>query len=579
MRKTWTLAITVMLVLSACGTQPSPTATSAPRQVEPTPTARPATAPAQTTPPSSKPPAGRPLPTERGEFFAASGVCTVCHTNMVDAAGADVSLDSAWRSTLMANSTRDPYWQASFRSEVLKHPDYQETIEDKCTTCHAPMAHFTAAAHGEKGKGLDDGFFNPANPLHTLAVDGISCTLCHQISGSNLDQPDSHSGAFVIDADLPAGQRVTYGPFPVVASQAAIMQGSSGFVPQESQHIQQSELCAVCHTLYTPYLDAAGQIAGEFAEQTVYLEWHDSDYRDTRSCQSCHMPQAQGGVVLSVTGGEPRSPVLQHVFVGGNTYVLSMLLQFGEEMETTASMGHFSATLQRLLDQLQNHSATLTIEQVNLSDGRLSAAVVVENQAGHKLPTSYPSRRAWLHFTVRDADGAVIFESGAYNADGSIVGNDNDDDAASYEPHYLAIDSPDQVQIYEAIMGNSDGEVTTTLLRGASYMKDNRLLPSGFETVDPDIAVNGQAAEDLDFRGGGDRVQYDVPLAPGSAGGPNPPGPFSVTVELLYQPISYRWIDNLRQYSAPEIDRFLAYEQVVPNWPIVIARATVEVTE
>jgi hypothetical protein len=357
------------------------------------------------------------------------------------------------------------------------------------------------------------------------------------------------------------------------------MQGSSGFVPQESQHVEQSELCAVCHTLYTPFLDAEGQIVGEFAEQTPYLEWRDSDYADTHSCQSCHMPQAQGGVVLSVTGGEPRSPVHQHVFVGGNSYILSMLLQFGNELETTASMGHFSATMQRLLDQLQNHSATLSIEEATLSDGRLSAVVAVESQAGHKLPTSYPSRRAWLRFTVQDANGEVIFESGAYNADGSIVGNDADDDPAVYEPHYLTIGSPDQVQIYEATMGNSDGEVTTTLLRGASYLKDNRLLPSGFDTVDPDIAVNGRAAEDPDFSAGGDRVQYDVPLAPGSAGQRNPSGPFSVTAELLYQSISYRWIENLRQQSAPEIDRFLEYEQVVPNWPIVIARATVEVTD
>jgi hypothetical protein len=265
--------------------------------------------------------------------------------------------------------------------------------------------------------------------------------------------------------------------------------------------------------------------------------------------------------------------------VGGNTYVLSLLLQFGDELETTASMGNFSATMQRLLDQLQNHSATVSIEDVNLSDGQLSASVAITNHAGHKLPTSYPSRRAWLHVMVRDTDDQVIFESGAYNADGSIVDNDNDADPGSYEPHYLTIDSSDQVQIYEAIMGNSDGEVTTTLLRGASYMKDNRLLPTGFETANPDIAVNGRAAQDSDFVGGTDRVQYKVPLVPGSAGQPLPSGPFSVTVELLYQAISYRWIDNLRQHSSPEIDRFLAYEQVVPNWPIVLARATIEVAE
>ncbi len=584
MKRTWTVLILAVLFLSACGTKPSPTQTPEPPTAEPPPTeppatALPTTAPAETKPPASKPAAGLPLPIERGEFFATSGVCAACHSKLVDAAGYDVSIDTFWRSTLMANSTRDPYWQASLSAEVLKNPDYQEVIEDKCTTCHAPMARFTAFEHGEKGKAFGDGFFDTANQLHTLAMDGVSCTLCHQISATNLGQPESHSGAYVIDTGLPAGERATYGPFPVDPAQATLMQGASGFVPQESAHIQQSELCAVCHTLYTPYLDAAGKIAGEFPEQTPYLEWHDSAYRDTRSCQGCHMPQAQGGVVLSVTGGEPRSPFHQHVFVGGNTYALSLLQQYGEELGTTASLVQFAATLQRVLDQLQNHSATVTLEDVKLSGARLSANVVVESQAGHKLPTSYPSRRAWLRFTVQDADGRVVFESGASNPDGSIVGNDSDDDPASYEPHYQVIDSPDQVQIYEAIMGNSDGEVTTTLLRGASYLKDNRLLPSGFETVDPDIAVYGRAADDPDFAGGGDRIQYDVPLSEGSAGQSNAAGPFRVRVDLLYQSISYRWIENLRQLSSPEIDRFLGYQAVVPNGPIVIARAEIEVGE
>jgi hypothetical protein len=110
---------------------------------------------------------------------------------------------------------------------VLKHPDYQEIIEDKCTTCHAPMARFTTFAGGGKGKAFDDGFFDPAHQLHTLALDGISCTLCHQILETNFGQPEGYSGAFVIDTDLPAGERVAYGSFPVDGSQAAAMRFAS----------------------------------------------------------------------------------------------------------------------------------------------------------------------------------------------------------------------------------------------------------------------------------------------------------------------------------------------------------------
>ena len=488
----------------------------------------------------------------------------------MDAAGADVSIDAAWRSTMMANATRDPYWRATFSSEVLKHPDYQE-IKDKCTTCHAPMARFTAFSNGEMGKALGDGFFDPAHQLHSLAMDGVSCTLCHQIREIGFGSPESFSGHYVIDTDTAAGQRETFGSFPVEGSQAAVMSASSGFVPKESQHVRQSELCAVCHTLYTPYLDAAGQIVGEFPEQTPYLEWRDSGYVDTHACQSCHMPQAEGGVVLSVTGGEPRSPFHQHPFVGGNTFVVSMLLQFADVLETTATRPQFSATLYQILDQLQNHTATVAVEDAHISDGRLSADVSVNNQAGHKLPTAYPSRRVWLHLVVRDADGVAVFESGAGNPDGSIAGNNNDVDPASFEPHYVLIDQPDQVQIYESIMGNTDGQVTTTLLRGASYLKDNRLLPSGFREVNPDIGVRGKAAKDPDFVAGGDRVHYDVILPQ------NAPGPFSVTAELCYQAIGFRWTNNLKQHSSPEIDLFFELQEDVSNSPIVIDRVTFEV--
>ena len=36
-------------------------------------------------------------------------------------------------------------------------------------------------------------------------------------------------------------------------------------------------------------------------------------------------------------------------------------------------------------------------------------------------------------------------------------------------------------------------------------------------------------------------------------------GPFEVEAELLYQPIGYRWADNLKKYDAPEPKRFNGY--------------------
>lgn len=599
MNKLWTALVLATLLSTACSAQPRPT--SKPVGAFPTDDTPPTMA-AAVTPTAeltltatiepvftqsaniSKPtPAvvptpvevdylGLPLPVERGELFSTSGACTVCHTNMTDEADADVSIDSAWRAGMMANAARDPYWQASVRSESLSSPDYQAVIEDKCATCHMPMARSTAAANDQKGQVLEDGFLNPENKLHFFGGDGVSCTLCHQVEEKNLGEVTSFSGGYQINFDLPSGERLNYGPYPVDGAQIAIMQGSSGFIPVQSEHIGASEICATCHTLYTPYIDAAGQIAGEFPEQMPYQEWLHSDYQDVRSCQDCHMPTAQGGVQLSITGGEPRSPFYQHTSAGGNVFILHLLRAFGEEIEVTASSKQYEATIERTTDQLQNRTASVAIKDLHLSGSQLTANVVIESQVGHKFPTGFPSRRAWLHITVQDADRRVVFESGATSLDGSIVGNDNDADPTKYEPHYHTINSPDQVQVYEAIMGDTEGNVTTTLLRGAEYLKDNRLLPVGFEkgTAAADIAVKGSAMNDEDFVGGRDQIQYVVDL-----GGAQ--GPFTVTVDLFFQTVGYRWADNLRQYQAPEVDRFLSYYEDVPNLPVVIASDTTEV--
>jgi len=306
-----------------------------------------------------------------------------------------VSNDSYWRSAMMANAAREPYWQANVRKEVLSNPDYQAEVEDKCATCHMPMAHFTIAAQGGQGKMFGNGFLSQENELHILAMDGVSCTVCHQIEETNLGQPESFSGHFQVDTTRPYGERLIHGPYPVDQALVPVMQGASGFIPNEGPHLKQSELCSTCHTLYTPTVDVdTNEIVGEFPEQTPYREWLHSEYRETQTCQDCHMPKAQGGAVLSITGGEPRSPFSKHVFVGGNVYMLNILKHFGEELQVTASAELFDATIARTLDQLQNRTANLTV-QARPSGSNLTVEVAIQSLVGHKFPSGFPSRRAW----------------------------------------------------------------------------------------------------------------------------------------------------------------------------------------
>jgi len=523
--------------------------------------------------PPPEPFEGQPLPTDKGAYFAGSGACASCHTNMTDESGADVSIDAFWRATMMANAARDPYWLASVRVETLGAPQLKDVIEDKCTTCHMPMARTTVAVIDEAaGLLFESGFASPDHPHHALANDGVSCTLCHQIEPEGLGEMASFSGGFTIDTERPADERPAYNRFAGNPDLSAVMQNASGFVPEQREHITQAALCASCHTLHTPYLDASGAIAGEFPEQTPYFEWLHSQYAESTPCQGCHMPTAEGGVVTSVVGGEPRSPFAKHVFVGGNAYLLSIFRAFGDDLNLTASSEHVEATHARTLDQLQNRAASLALENLGYAGSQVTANVVVQNLAGHKLPTGFPSRRAWLHVVIEDAAGNVVFESGGYDEQGRIADDDHDADPARFEPHRKVISQPGEVQIYESVMVDTEGNVTNILLRGSGYIKDNRLLPVGFDkaTAADDIGVDELALEDANFTSGGDRVMYSINVGDAA-------GPFTIRAELLYQSIGYNWAEKLRAFATDESAAFLAYVDAVPNVPVVVASTSATV--
>ena len=469
---------------------------------------------------------------------------------------------------------RDPFWQAKVSSEIARNPARQSDIERLCSRCHMPMAYTEAVNAGQTPAIFGpQGFLDLSHPLHEAAIDGVSCTLCHQIQPQNLGQPESFNGHFVIDTSTEPPRRIVFGPYPNPNTLGiSIMRTGSGYTPQQGTHLKTSAMCATCHTLYTPFVTDQGQ-QDRFPEQVPYLEWQHSSYGDgqtgQQNCQDCHMPLADGGVVLY--GGWPaHTPFYQHYFVGGNSFMLQILRAHVDELKLRASTTEFSATIQRTLDQLQQQTAEVSIPQATLNGETMDMAVRIDSHVGHKFPTAYPSRRAWLHVTVRDATGNPMFESGRFLPHGGIQGNDADLNPATLEPHYTTITEPDQVQIYEAVMHDSSNHVTYTLFDASGYLKDNRLLPAGFDkaTAGPDIAVVGGAAQDADFVGGSDQVHYQVDVS-------GHQGPFHVTVELLYQSLSYVFAQDLLSDVTPEVQTFAGYYAGADRTPVTISTAEV----
>ncbi len=514
------------------------------------------------------------LGTRNQEPGTASSTCIVCHDRLVSASGEDVSIGGSWRASMMANSARDPYWQAAVRREVMDHSEAQAAIEDECSICHMPLATYADRQSGGTGRVFSRlPIGASADPAAAEAAEGVSCIACHRIAADKLGTPASFTGGYVLAVEPAGNPPRMFGPFQVDAGRTTVMHSASGYVPAEASHVQTSELCATCHTLFTtpigghsgkqePRVFRPGEVeprvftpgeTNRLPEQVPYLEWQHSAYRESQTCQSCHMPIVAEPVAVSGVLGQPRDQVSRHVFLGGNFFMMRMLNRYRDELGVVATPGEMAMAIARTVEHLQRDAASVAIEPRPAGAGRLEFDVVVGNLAGHKLPTAYPSRRAWLHVVVRDSAGRTVFESGAIDPSGCIRGNDNDEDAARFEPHHERIERADQVQVYESIMAGANGALTTGLLSGVRYVKDNRLLPAGFDkaTAPADVAVHGDASADPDFRAGGDRVTYAITL-PGT-------GPVEISAELRFQPIGYRWAENLRAYDAFETRRFVRY--------------------
>jgi hypothetical protein len=506
-----------------------------------------------------------------GTVFRTSDRCAACHNGMKTKEGEDVSIGFEWRASIMANSSRDPYWQGSVRRESIDHPESNQAIQDECTVCHMPavrMADRDAGRHTDAFSRFEHMQLFPKGDK--AAEDGVTCSVCHQIEKTGLGTDATFVGNVVIAKADKDGKRPEYGPFDVDHGHQTVMHSSTAtYLPTHSDHIRDSGLCGSCHTLYTSALGPHGEKLAKFPEQMPFQEWQHSEYQTKQSCQNCHMPEVKEPVAATALYGQLREGMHRHVFVGSNFVMEGMLQDHRDELATAALPEEMDAAMKRTAEFLRTQAAKVTIPSIDRTANGIAVEVHVENYGGHKLPTAYPSRRAWLHVAVRDGTGRRVFESGALNPNGSIVGNDNDENPLKFEPHYREITSPQQVQIYEPILKDSEGKVTTGLLKAVGYLKDNRLLPHGFDkaTAAKDIAVTGEAADDPNFNDKGSTVRYVVSTAGAT-------GPFQVEAELWFQPIGFRWAHNLVPYQASEPQRMVRYyESAAKKSAMMVAKA------
>lgn len=437
-----------------------------------------------------------------------------------------------------------------------------------------------------------------------LGRDGISCGSCHHIRRDVI--PPSWKGSpleyflqFTTTGLFQTGPAAEiFGPFKDDEIVTVPMDNALKVKPKYDEYVKSARMCGHCHTIDLPVVDSppmgpVSPTTPHSIEQATYLEWLNSDYQNelgtpkktAQTCQDCHMPRKLVNERLNVyvdpirtrmaivedetyPAAEHRAPLKdifvrfrekdfgRHEFLGMNAFLLEMFSQFNDILGVrksdymTGTSDNLQNTQANIFEQARKRSAT--IEATTKIDGRtLTAGVTVTNLAGHRLPSGVGFRRAFIELLVledRDGRDRVVWSSGRTNSVGVIVDSEGRPLPTEvfangmYQSHHEVITSDEQVQIYEELAKNADGQFTTSFIRRDEDVKDNRLLPLGWTEKGPNPSLNGRylkatyphgnAKDDPDYRDGKghDRVQYRIEL-------PADVDPSKVTVRasLYYQ--------------------------------------------
>lgn len=507
------------------------------------------------------------LPTDTNSTFAGSGKCGGCHGKdpqgiaFVTNSGEDVNIADDWAGTMMANAAKDPLWRAKVTHEILVNPAIADDIQNTCTRCHAAAGRFEAEIQGQLPYHLSD------VESDSIAMDGVNCTVCHQIKDTLMGN-NFTGNLFFTD-------RIAYGPYEEPVS--AIMEFFVGWVPEYSAHITKSEMCGGCHTLITQSHDSLGNATGNsFFEQATYHEWKNSMYSALdSSCQDCHIPRITDSIDIATNYPflDGRTPFGKHHLIGGNEFMLRLMRQNMIGVHATATPANYDTSIARTARYLRNNTLDMNLQYVNRILDTAYYDVELTNKAGHKFPSGYPSRIAWVEFMVIDDQNDTIFWSGKYDGNGDVVNRDT-----PWEPHRNVITSDDQVQIYEMVMGDFYNNPTTVLERSDTVLKDNRLAPKGFLNAHPSIdtmkiyGIGNDA--DFNFSGvtegtGGDIVHFHVPMNGYT-------GPLLVRAKVWYHSVPRPWLDEMFSYSSPQIDTFRNYYDNANQAPSLVADAEID---
>lgn len=271
------------------------------------------------------------------EDFKTPEFCgTACHSDFYQ----------QWKQAMMSKSYTHHWDEIEYFKLAIPHAEKDAKVaevKDGCNGCHTPIS-FVA------------GDTPPPKPeLNSRANEGVSCEVCHSISGFEGEIP------FNFNYILKPGKTK-------FSNRGSGIQSPAHEIFVSDLH-RSGDFCGICHNEKSPY--------GIWVKST-HLEWKEGPYsKEGVQCQDCHMPKAE-----SITGamGNKYPDSRQHLFHGAH------------------DPGKVKGTI-----ELRIHP---DIEEAEPGETVKFTVALFNQKTGHKFPTgSVEDRIVWLQVEAVDESG------------------------------------------------------------------------------------------------------------------------------------------------------------------------------
>ncbi len=354
--------------------------------------------------------------TDTGEFldpksFPTADYCGHCHKES----------HAQWRQSAHSNSNRVPFY---LRNVGLLNEEKGIQFSRHCEGCHDPIALVAGA--------LTQG----APKKRPYDQDGVTCSVCHSIKEVNTRGTGSYvmgTPAVMVDE--------TGAPITRPVSDAEIL----AHLERHSAAVMKpfyrtSEYCSSCHKAALP------KTLNDYKWQraiSLYDEWQNSSFakqsplpfyvKDSVStCQTCHMGRE---ALTSNDPGAKHGQLASHRWLGANT-LIPKLYGYDEQGKRTAQFLQANVFnvdlfgLERGTEYATERekaplTAPLGLVSYSVKAGEtLVADVIIQNKgiAHSHVPEQRDMYESWTAFTVKDARGTTLYESGYLQNDGELDG-------------------------------------------------------------------------------------------------------------------------------------------------------------